>query len=458
MKSLNEPTGTQQERVSIIRPEHKPKHFKLIETTYRNNTNSDYTENIQHLSKTFNYQSNSNHYWSEPKQSLLYGSPLYNVASPAQRIALNHLHWFANYNYISDSETETVFFNQITSGVFDAVGGYTTLTDELAVETEQEHCHINTFRKVGLMTASALIDKKGLSALLKWNSYKLALGSEVLPTYKYYALRSIAKGAFKKEEQHYSCYLRELEAKNEFIIKAPTTGMLGRSLDYSLPMQSFLSFNWGAGSPFMACHFYAMRIIANLYLKNMEHTIVKYYKKLQNHGEFIPAPTAISRNHFLDEAFHTTISHLIAKDIYRDFAKPTAYERFIANLGILMLQRGTLGGLSGVLPHRYFSDDFPIMELVYRLLQSPLFGMPATDALLWMERCFCSEHEGFHLASQNRQRLLSDLRHFFEGFEYLWPVNREMLVMAARGSINQAIKKNRKTFAQFSKAVLAQER
>ncbi|MGA7937097.1 MAG: hypothetical protein WCA35_26325, partial [Kovacikia sp.] len=325
------------------------------------------------------------------------------------------------------------------------------------VETEQEHSHINTFRKVGLMTASALIDKKGLSALLKWNSYKLTLGSEVLPTYKYYALRSIAKGAFKYKKQHYSPYLQELEAKNEFIIKAPTTGMLGRSLDYSLPMQSFLSFNWGAGSPFMACHFYAMRIIANLYLKNMEHTIVKYFKKLQKHEEFIPAPTAISRNHFLDEAFHTTISHLIAKDMYRDFAKPTAYERFIANLGILMLQRGTLGGLSAVLPHRYFADDFPIMELVYRLLQSPLFGMSATDALLWMERCFCNEHEGFHLASRNRQRLLSDLRHFFEGVDYLWPGNREMLVMAARGSIKQAIEKNRKTFAQFTKAVLAQE-
>ncbi|MGA7953398.1 MAG: hypothetical protein WCA07_07735, partial [Gloeobacterales cyanobacterium] len=114
MTSLIEPTAPQQKKVSTMGTKHNLKHFKLIETTYRNNANSDYTENIQHLSKTFNYQSNSNHYWSEPEQSLLYGSPLYNIASPAQRIALNHLHWFANYNYISDSETETVFFNQIT--------------------------------------------------------------------------------------------------------------------------------------------------------------------------------------------------------------------------------------------------------------------------------------------------------------------------------------------------------
>jgi hypothetical protein len=433
------------------------KHQKLIETTYRNNKDSDYTEKIEELSKSFNYNSNRNHYWSEPEQSLLYGTPLYEVASPAQKLALNHLHWFANYNYISNSETETAFFNQVTSSVFEAVGGYKTLSTELDFETEQEYCHIHTFRKVGLMTATALIDKKGLSALLKWNSYKSTLGKDPLPTYKYYGLRFIAKAAFGSEKQHYSRYLHELEQKDQFIIKAPTEGMLGRSLEYSLPMQSFFTFNWGSGSPFMACHFYAMRIIANLYLKNMEHSIVKYFQKLDNRGEFIPTPTAISRNHFLDEAFHTTISQLIAKDMYKDFAKPTAYEKFIANLGILMLQRGTLGGLSGVLPHRYFADDFSVMELVYRLLQAPLFGMSSEEALHWMKRCFCYEHEGFHVAYKNRQRLVGEMRRFFNDVDYLWGVNREMRVMASRGSINTAIQGNIKTFEQFSKLVFPQD-
>lgn len=455
MTSLIEPTSAHQARPRSREGSPK-KHFKLIETTYRNNADSDYTENIVRLSKAFNYQENSQHYWSEPEQSLLYGSPLYEMASPAQRLALNHLHWFVNYNYISDSETETAFFNQVTASVFDAVGGYKTLSDELAVETEQEHCHINTFRKVGLMTATALIDKEGLSSLLKWNSYKLTLGKDRLSTYKYYALRSIAKGAFKSEQDRYSQYLQKREEKDKFILKASTTGMLGRSLEYSVPLQSFFSFNWGAGSPFMACHFYTMRIIANLYLKNMEHSIVKYYKRLDNRGEFIPAPTAISRNHFLDEAFHTTISQLISKEMYRDFTKPNAYERFVANWAVMMLQRGTLGGLSGVLPHRYFSDDHALMELVYRLLQSPLFGMSAQDALCWVERCFCHEHDGFHVAAKNRQRLLEDLRHFFVDVDYLWSVNREMNMMAARGSISQALQKNRKTFELFSQSVLAQ--
>jgi hypothetical protein len=455
MTSLIEVSDAQQNQGSHPNRDRTKKHFKLIETTYRNNADSDYTETIEKLNKSFNYQENSQHYWSEPEQSLLYATPLYEMASPAQRLALNHLHWFVNYNYISDSETETVFFNQVTASVFDAVGGYGTLSEELAVETQQEHCHIDTFRKVGMMTAAALIDKKGLSSLLKWNSYRLTLGSDRLPTYKYYALRSIAKNAFKSERDNYSQFLKNIEDKSKFILKAPTTGMLGRSLDNSLPIESFFSFNWGAGSPFMACHFYAIRIIANLYLKNMEHSIVKYYKKLDNRGEFIPAPTAISRNHFLDEAFHTTISQLIAKDMYRDFAKPSAYERFVANLAILMMQRGTLGGLSGVLPHRYFPDDYPIMELVYRLLQAPLFGMSSQDALYWMERCFCQEHEGFHVATRNRQRLQADLHHFFEDVDYLWSANREMSVMAERGSIADALQKNRKTFELFSQSVAA---
>lgn len=447
---------TQKPSSSLIQRQRK-KHDKLIETTYRSNTSSNYTEKIEELSNNFNYNSNSGSYWSEPKQSLLYGSPFYEVASPSQKLALNHLHWFSNYNYISDSETETVIFNQITSSVFEAIGGYETLSKELAMETEQEYYHIKAFRKIGLMTAKTLIGKEGLNKLLKWHSYKLVLGEDSLQTYKYYALSSIATTMLSSHKQNYSSYLRELEAENRFILEAPTTGMLGRSLKYSLPLQSFFSFNWGAGSPFMACQFYAMRIIANLYLKNMEHSIAKYFKKLEKKGEFIPVPTAVSHYHFWDESFHTTISQLLAKDLYKDFAKPTAYEKFVANMAIYMMQTGTLGGLSGVLPHRYFADDYSIIDLIYSLFKGPVFGMSAQEALHWLNQCLCCEHEGFHVAMENRQRLLSEMRRFFEDLDYLWPVNREMRLMASRGSISEAIQNNIKTFEHFSRSVTVQD-
>ena len=423
---------------------------KLINTTYRNNLDSDYTEKIAALTREFRYVDNKDKPWSEASHSLLFGTPLYEQASEAQRLALNHLSWFANYNYISNSETETVLYNQVTGSVFKAVGGYDTLAAELAFETEQEHDHIKAFRKVGLMTATALIGRTGLNALLKWNSYKLTLGKRSLPTYQYYALRSFAKSVGGASHQScYSDYLQAVEADNQFILKAPTTGMLGRSVGPSLPWQSFYGFNWGVGSPFMACHFYTVRMIANLYLKNMEHAIAKYAKQLKNAGSPIPAPTAISRYHFLDEAFHTTISRLLARELYREFHKPTVYESIVANSVLYKMQTGTLGGLSAVLPHRYFADDFTLLELVSQLLQSPLFGFSITETKDWMERCFCEEHQGLHIAAANRARLLKELKTFFADVDYLWSVNRRMDAMSKRGSIGSTIKQNRKTFEEF---------
>ncbi|MEO0853743.1 MAG: hypothetical protein AAFY15_09610, partial [Cyanobacteria bacterium J06648_11] len=245
------------------------KYRKLVAVTYANNVTSDYTERMAELTAAFRYADNRDRYWSVPEQSVLFGTPLYEQASAAQRLALNHLHWFANYNYISDSEAETVAFNQITGSVFRTVSGYETLAEELDVETEQEHQHINAFRKVGLMTATASIGKSGLNELLKWNSYKLTLGRDRVLTAQYRALRALAKGMARTTRDRYSSYLRTLESKSPFVLKAPTTGMLGRSLEFSVPLQSFFSFGWGSGSPFMACQFYAIRIIANLYLKNM---------------------------------------------------------------------------------------------------------------------------------------------------------------------------------------------
>lgn len=452
------------------------KRIKLVETTYRNNLDSDYTEKISALTSQFRYADNSQHFWSEPSHSLLYGTPLYEQASPAQKLALNHLSWFANYNYISNSETETVMYNQVTAGVFESISGYQTLAKELSFETEQEQEHIKAFRKVGLMTATALIGRKGLNALLKWNTYKLTLGKQKLPTYQYYTLRSIAKGMGRlgqgtfsnigsnvgsnmgknNASLRYSTHLKQIEADSPFILKAPTAGMLGRSIGPSLPMQSFYGFNWGNGSPFMACQFYTIRMIANLYLKNMEHAIAKYAKGLENTNTFVPAPTAISRYHFLDEAFHTTISRLLAKDLYREFLAPNAYEKLVANSIITKMQKGTLGGLSAVLPHRYFSDDPTIFELLYQLLQSPVFGFSPLAAQHWMQRCLCEEHEGLHVAAANRQRLLKDLQSFFSEIGYLNANNREMTDMAQKGSIDSALAQNAQTFAEFFEAAHTQ--
>lgn len=424
---------------------------KRIATTYQSNTDSDYTEQIADLDRDFQYKNNRNALWSKPEQSLLYGTPLFDQASSAQKLALNHLHWFANYNYVADTETETVALNQVTASVFDAVGGYSTLAEMLDLETDQEHYHIHAFRKIGLSTANALLGKSALKALLKWHSYRLNLGQRWWPTCQYHCARSLTKMMFRDKQQYYSQFLQTLEQKGEYLGQIPTTGILGRGISPAL--QRFFGFNWGGGSPFLACQYYLLRMMGNMTLKNMEHPIAKYYKTLKKTGDQIPGPTAVSHYHFLDESFHTTTSLMIARDMYKDFPKPTAYEKWIANVTIRSVQGGTLGGLSGAFTHRYFADDLSLMELIYRMLQAPLFGLSALEALVWMERCLCQEHDGFHVALKNHQRLLVEHRTLFEKLDYLWPVNRDMRLMAAGGSIPKALAHNRKTFRQFSRLV-----
>ena len=444
------------------------KHLKLIETTYRSNTDSDYTEKMEELEKSFNYSSNSNHYWSEPEHSMLYGTPLYETASPSQKIALNHLHWFGMYNVVAASETETIAYNQITASVF-AACGYETLSRMLTLETSQERSHIHAFHNIGHKTMKALLGKDAFKASIKSklsqrnskskagkltasglaNLFNLPWQTSFTDS-QYYVLRFIAKTMLTGHKKYSSQYLSELEKTYKFI-PASTTGLIGRGL--SPPsIQRFFAFNWG-GSPFLASQYYGLRMMANMVLKNTEHMRSKYFKKLEKKGDFIPTPTAVSHYHFLDESLHTTTSMLIARDLYKDFPQPTAYEKLTINLALYMMQRGILSGLSAVVPDRYYADDCSMMHFVYKILQSPLFEMSSQEALHWIEQCFCHEHEGFQMTAKYHKRLRADCCRFYESFEHLWPVNREMRLMASEGTIEKALQSNRKTFKQFSQSL-----
>ncbi|WP_315790674.1 hypothetical protein [Fischerella sp. JS2] len=379
------------------------KHLKVTEINYRRNKESNYTEKITELEQNFDYNSYKDHYWSDPELSILYGTPLYEVASPSQKIALNHLFWVGGYNLTAASETNTVLYNQITGSVFYSIGGYETLCHELDVETSQERYHIHAFRTVANMT-------------------ELTLLSDV-----------IIGNPFTGHES-----------------KAMQGGMIGRLSPG--PMRHLFSFNWGS-TPFLASQYYALRFIANMILKLTEHSRSQYFKELEKKNEFIPAPSAISYYHFLDESFHTTTSQLIAQDLYKDFPKPTKYEKFMANLSIYMMQLTVLSGLSAGAVASFYPDNLFVIPLVYKILRSPLFAMSTQEALSWIERCFCHEHEGLHLNLKYHQRLISDLCRFFDKLDYIWPINREMRVMATGGSISKAIQNNTKFFHKFSKSV-----
>ena len=445
-------------------PERKvKKHVKLTEITYRSNTDSDYTEKIEKLEKNFNYSSNGDYYWGPPQLSILYGTPLYEEASSSQKRALNHFYWAKQYNQTAATEANAVLYNQVTAGVFSNIGGHKTLCQELELETHQEHFHIHAFHAIGYKTQVALIGKKGFNATvpgkLSKSKNNFAKGLESLhlpqllssnlPRFQDDSFRFITNQVvLKRKANFYSQYLKELDHKGE-PIPAQTTGLLGQI--GSRPFLQFFTLNCGT-SPFLACVFYVTRYMANMLLKSFEYRYSQYYRELEKKGEFIPAPTAVSYYHLLDESFHTTISQLIAQDFYKEFSKPTAYEKFLANLVIYRAQKLVLSGLSAGLP-AVFRNDASFMPSFYNLLQTSIFNMSVEEALYWTKRCFCEEHEGFHVNLKFHQRLFSDICRSFEKIDYLWPVNREMRLMASGGSIAKAIQNNIKVFERFSKSV-----
>jgi hypothetical protein len=436
------------------------RHFKVIENTYQNNTDSDYTEKIETLAKSFSYDRNSDHYWGAPELSIFYGTPLYEQASPAQRLALNHLYWVSQYSHTANAEANTMLYNQVTSGVFAHLGGYETLCKELDFETSQERYHIAAFQKIGYKTKLALLGKESLISPLR----KVTRKSQLLPqpiqqfssaewltqpleTFRDSTFRLVTQMMQRDKAQYYSQFLQKHGRES---IPTAIGGLAG--VTASPTAFKFITLNWGS-SPFMAAQYYSARMVANMSLKAYEHRYFKHFRDLEKTGDFIPVPTSVSHFHLLDEAFHTTMSQLISQEVYQDFPKPTAYERLISNTIIYRLQQGLIGGLSGGFPV-VFRDDAPFMPVFYRLLQSRVFGLSSQDALHWMEKCLCHEHEGYHINLQFHHSLLLAFQRFFDRLDYLWTVNREMRLMAAGGSIERAIQQNRNAFQRFSQTVV----
>ena len=422
---------------------------KLIAKTLENNTHSDYTEKIENLGRNFSYSSNKDGYWSEPELSVLYGTPLYDRASPSQKLALNHLYWLKLYQGVTATEIGAIIYNQIAGSLFELVGGYETLCRELELETAQEKTHVAAFQKICSKLKPALLGKTFIGNSQRQRTQKQTLNN-LTESYSDKALRFLTKVMLRDYADYYSPYLQKLEEKGQ-LSQVPTYGVSSRI--GSAAQLKFFTINIGS-SPFLACQAFTIRFAANILLKAQELCYSKHFLKLERNGESIPAPTAVSRYHFLDESFHTIVSQTLSKEFYKNFSQPNAYEKFVANRMFSNMQSSLLGGLSGVLPGRCVKDDADFMQFFYKVLRSPLFEMSGSAALDWIEKCFCHEHEGFHVTLKYHKRLLAEFRQVFGNVEYLSPANRELRLMAERGAIDKAIQENVKTFEQFSRSMV----
>lgn len=427
---------------------------KFLDRNYHNNLESDYTEKIEDLYNNFQYTKNSQHYWSKPELSLLYGTPLYEQSSEDQKLALNHLFWALTYHKIvADSEIEATRYNLISAGSFLAESSsYQSLADMLEHETNQEHVHIRTFHRVASQVYKNTIDKQKVRKKVQPSNQNFhpdeLKSSEVLTDLLAQLSQQSSEKSQLREAYENNIYVKQLSESKKSIC-SPTNGFFnGLTGNFSDSVRQLFASSWGS-SPFLGCSFFVSRYISNLFLKNFEYKISKYYTGLERENEFIPEPTSISHYHFLDEAFHTTTSLKLGRDLYKELPQPSEYEKFFTNVLVYAIQSINLGTISGVLPNRLMPDAY-VMPLIYKVFTSALFDMTHEEALSWMEKCFCSEHDGFYTNKKFHGQMVLDIRRFTDELDYLWPINKEVQLVDLGGSVSQAVANNTVAFKHFS--------
>jgi hypothetical protein len=434
------------------------RHEQLTASTYKNNCASNYTEIIEQLDRDFTYEENKDSYWGPQELSLFYGTNLFKQASETQKLALNHLYWVTQYNQTAATEANAILYNQVTEGVFSALGDCTLLCKELSLETDQEHHHIHAFHSVGYKTKKALFNNpkyrqpkaRTTHSKPKPGRAKYSLSMPTLDwerlredAYRLLSIRLSSGGGGKA----YSEYLKLLQQNGKHL-PVQKAGLLGQVVPSSL--SKFLTINFGS-SPFSACFFYATRYKANMILKNYEYRYLQYYKQLNQNSKAIPAPTSISYYHMLDESFHTTTSQLISQDLYKQFNKPTLYESLMANIIFYRSQQLMLSGISSVLPATFRNDGHFLMPL-YQILRSPIFELEHEEAMEQLEQALCTEHEGYHMNLQHHQRLITTMQQAFQPMNYLWKVNKNLEIMDEGKSIEKNRETNRQAFIKFKES------
>ena len=369
---------------------------RKIQLNYQRNKSQDHTECLDLAAKAFRYEDCKDHYWQSENFSLLYGTPLWEQSTDAQRLVLNHLYWVAYYSQIISAEIATIFFNQTSAAGLYAHEGFRSICDMLDLESSQERAHINAFQTVARQVEDSLFER---------------------PLFSYQM-----RGPFV-----------------ETMIFTDANRLQRWWKQWQLQAFGLLS----AGNTFLACQYFTVRGLRTLNGKLVQHQLSQFYE-----DESSPIPTQISHYHFMDESFHFNSSTLISQDVIRELPEPTAFETNVANLGIKGCQQDHRA--FSVVINGIFWRDSALYEVVYRLLRSPLFSMTHKDAKSMMVQCFTQPSEGLHQSFQTHQEAMRAYRAYIDPLGYVWRSNREMSTMAA-ASIEHYLSAQRKALPRFLK-------
>jgi hypothetical protein len=366
------------------------------------NRQQDHTALLDQASQDFVYADCCDVYWNPEEFSLLYGTPLWEQASPSQRVVLNQLYWVAYYSQIISAEIATIYFNQTSAAGLYALEGFRLVCDMLDLESAQERSHINAFRQVSLATEQALF-------------------GEPIFTYP-------MRGPF-----------------TETMVHAQTNALKQRWKQWQLQYFGLIS----ASNAFLACQYFTVRGVRTLNGKLVQHKLSSY---LKTHAlpEEAPIPAKISFYHFMDESFHFNSSTLISQEIIQCLPPPTPFEAMVANLGLRGCQQDHFhfsAAVSGI-----FWYDPALYAKIYQVLRSPLFGLDAPAALELMQQCFTQESEGLHRAYALHQEARDSYQVYIENLPYLWRSNREMALMG-KSSLEGNLANQRRQFHRFARSI-----
>ncbi|OLP19401.1 P-aminobenzoate N-oxygenase AurF [Leptolyngbya sp. 'hensonii'] len=354
---------------------------RKLQLNYNRNKQQDHTLLLDQAAADFRYETCQDEYWNPEEFSLLYGTPLWDQASPSQRIRLNQLYWVAYYSQIVSAEIATIFFNQTSAAGLYALEDFRLVCDMLDLESAQERAHIHAFRTIGHQVEQALF-------------------GESIFTYP-------MRGPF-----------------TETMIFANTNALKRRWKQLQLHYFGLIS----SSNTFLACQYFTVRGLRTLNGKLVQHKLSGYYQKHPN-PDHAPIPAKISYYHFMDESFHFNSSTLLSHEVVTCLPAPTPFESLVANLGIRGCQQDHYPfsvAINGI-----FWYDPALYTAIYRVLRSPLFAMDDREARSMIHQCFTQESEGLHRSFQTHQEAIASYKAYLDKLDYIWPSNRSMTLMAS---------------------------
>lgn len=367
----------------------------------KKNKEQDNTDELTHLTDSFEFESAKNSYWNPPKFSLLYGTPLWDESSPSQKIILNQLYWVAYYSQIISAEIATIFLNQTAAAGLYGMEDFKVVCDTLDLESAQERTHIQAFKVIAEQTEKSLFGQRIFTYPMKNFATETMIFQNT----------NLIKSYWKKIQLHFFSYLSSSNA-------------------------------------FIASQYLTVRGLRTLNGKIVQHQLSQFYTGLDE----APIPSKVSHHHFLDESYHFNSSTIIGHDVVKSLRPPTSFEKMIANLAVTGCQKDH--AQFNVSVNGIFWYEPAIFSSIFKVLKSTHFSMTTKDALEMMRRCFCQENQGVHEAMQTHIVARKSYIEYVQGLEFLNQTNLKMSVMENVDVLSYLLE-NKKKLSHFSNRQVA---